>query len=323
VLSGFIDALPAATDAVGTAEFEKRLADTIGRVLDYDFITMARYSAHENPRFLIHSHTFPSHMAELYLSQFIDSDPYIDHWRKDECPGVVWLQDVAGLHKRFRRYTDEFLPQIGVKDEIGVFMPAIGHDSVAFFYNNRRRLFSAEDLGNARAVFAVAAALYRLHIRTLLDGDGSGVSESPSLGRPRRVTSDTGATIWITNEWGEQQAPETPMIRTVIGPEFGAADRFVWTLAPSAGPSRDPHSASYEAWVAQSGLTARERSIVGLMLKGHDSPGIAAALSLSVGNVKNHKRRIYAKLDISSERQLFVLYLDILRQGQDSRRATA
>ncbi len=199
--SSFLAALPAAMDAVGTERFEKHLADAIGGALEYDFITMARYSVSGKPRFLIHSHTFPSHMAELYLSQFVDADPYIEHWRSAEEPGVVWLQDIAFSRNRYRTYTDDFLPQIGVRDEIGVFMPAVGRDSVAFFYNNRQRLFSPSEVRDVRQVFDAGAALYRVHIRALLGQEGGAVrGGSPSLGSPPRLTSDTGATIWFTNE---------------------------------------------------------------------------------------------------------------------------
>jgi DNA-binding CsgD family transcriptional regulator len=60
------------------------------------------------------------------------------------------------------------------------------------------------------------------------------------------------------------------------------------------------------------GLTPRERDIVEATLKGMGNADIAAALALSVGNVKNHKRRIYAKLDLRGERDLLVMYIDAM-----------
>ncbi|MFX0542661.1 response regulator transcription factor [Roseovarius sp. S4756] len=303
--AGFLDALPAAMDAVGTTRFEKQLADAIGCVLSYDFITMARYSVHEKPRFLVHSYTFPSHMAELYLSQFVDADPYIEHWRSAEAPGVVWLQDIAFSRKRYRRYTEVFLPQIGVCDEIGVFMPAVARDSVAFFYNRRERLFSLGDVQAVREVFDAAAALYRLHIRTLLGQEGAARDGSPSLGNPARATSGSGATIWYTNEWSAQQRPDLALVEVAGAVPAQAPETYRATpLRQGVAPG-----ASLAGWVAQLGLTPRERDIVAAALRGEANAGIAAALGLSVGNVKNHKRRIYAKLDISSERDLLAMYI--------------
>ena len=50
-------------------------------------------------------------------------------------------------------------------------------------------------------------------------------------------------------------------------------------------------------------LSARERDIVRLVLAGHPTAGIAAKLGITAGTVKNHRRRIYDKLDITSERE--------------------
>ncbi len=303
--AGFLETLSAAMDAVGTARFEKQLADAIGSVLEYDFITMARYSIADKPRFLIHSHTFPSHMAELYLSQFVDADPYIEHWRAAEEPGVVWLQDIAFAHKQYARYTEVFLPQIGVKDEIGVFLPAVGRDSVALFYNNRQRLYAPDDVQSVRRVFDVGAALYRVHIRALMQHEQSGTTVgSPSLGSPPRLTSDTGETIWLTNEWRAQQIPEILLSEGDVLC-CDAPDTYNSTVAAGrTAPRMDQRE-----WVAGLDLTPREREIVELCLTGHANARIAEVLSLSLGNVKNHKRRIYAKLDILGERDLFVRYI--------------
>lgn len=57
------------------------------------------------------------------------------------------------------------------------------------------------------------------------------------------------------------------------------------------------------------GLTPREREIVGYILKGHSSDATAEALAISSGTVRIHRRNIYAKLGISSQRELFARYL--------------
>jgi DNA-binding CsgD family transcriptional regulator len=56
-------------------------------------------------------------------------------------------------------------------------------------------------------------------------------------------------------------------------------------------------------------LTPREREIVMLILKGHSSVSIAMVLSLSPDTVKAHRRHIYAKLNISSQAELFHMFL--------------
>lgn len=65
-------------------------------------------------------------------------------------------------------------------------------------------------------------------------------------------------------------------------------------------------------------LTGREREVAALILAGHPSSGIAARLGISPGTVRNHRLSIYAKLDITSEREVFLGYLDFLAAAHDS-----
>ena len=56
-------------------------------------------------------------------------------------------------------------------------------------------------------------------------------------------------------------------------------------------------------------LTSRECEVVELILRGHATKSIGRALEIEDGTVTNHKRNIYAKLDIHSQAQLFELFL--------------
>jgi DNA-binding CsgD family transcriptional regulator len=59
-------------------------------------------------------------------------------------------------------------------------------------------------------------------------------------------------------------------------------------------------------------LSQREREIVELVLLGFPNVQIARKLSISPGTVRNHRLNIYRKLDITSERELFLRYVDLL-----------
>ena len=56
-------------------------------------------------------------------------------------------------------------------------------------------------------------------------------------------------------------------------------------------------------------LSAREREVVALILKGHSSTSIAWQLSIAVGTVKNHRKSIYRKLAVTSQAALFARFL--------------
>ncbi|MFD1158888.1 response regulator transcription factor [Roseovarius aestuarii] len=56
-------------------------------------------------------------------------------------------------------------------------------------------------------------------------------------------------------------------------------------------------------------LTVREREIAQLILIGHSSNSISLNLRISLATVKSHRRNIYSKLQISSQAELFSLFL--------------
>jgi DNA-binding CsgD family transcriptional regulator len=55
-------------------------------------------------------------------------------------------------------------------------------------------------------------------------------------------------------------------------------------------------------------ITPRETQVVAQVLEGHSSDSIARNLAISVGTVRIHRRNIYAKLQISSQQELFSMF---------------
>ncbi|MBY4678168.1 helix-turn-helix transcriptional regulator [Marinobacterium arenosum] len=60
-------------------------------------------------------------------------------------------------------------------------------------------------------------------------------------------------------------------------------------------------------------LTLREMDILQLILRGNSIKAVAQRLEISPETVKRHRTNIYAKLDISSQSELFHLFIDSLR----------
>lgn len=78
--------------------------------------------------------------------------------------------------------------------------------------------------------------------------------------------------------------------------------RSATPTAPGAVPANGP-VLSAALWPE---LSARELELVELVLNGHPTATIAARLGITSGTVKNHRARIYEKLDITTERELFL-----------------
>ncbi len=59
-------------------------------------------------------------------------------------------------------------------------------------------------------------------------------------------------------------------------------------------------------------LTKREREITQLLLRGHSSKSVARELDIAPGTVMVHKRNLFSKLGITSQYELFSLFIDKL-----------
>lgn len=62
-------------------------------------------------------------------------------------------------------------------------------------------------------------------------------------------------------------------------------------------------------------LTDRERQVSQLLLRGHSSKSIARVLDIAPGTVMVHKRNLFSKLDISSQYELFSIFIDDLENS--------
>lgn len=90
--------------------------------------------------------------------------------------------------------------------------------------------------------------------------------------------------------------------------------RTAQPASPGASPRREP-SIPPGLWPE---LSTREAELVQLVLAGHPTATIATRLGITVGTVKNHRRRIYEKLDITTERELFLQFFQY--QGSTGRK---
>ncbi|WP_019528790.1 response regulator transcription factor [Dasania marina] len=65
-------------------------------------------------------------------------------------------------------------------------------------------------------------------------------------------------------------------------------------------------------------LTPREHDVLQLVLHGHSNKAAAERMAISLSTVKLHRKRIYQKLDISSQAELFYLFIDALSSAKAS-----
>ncbi|MEM6886905.1 MAG: helix-turn-helix transcriptional regulator [Pseudomonadota bacterium] len=101
-------------------------------------------------------------------------------------------------------------------------------------------------------------------------------------------------------------------------PAISALARRHWTvLTPERFDGTGRLAAQLEAAFASFGtstLSPREGEITRMIPQGHSSKAIALAFENSPETIKVHRKRIYAKLDVSSQGELLSLFLESLRR---------
>ena len=173
-------------------------------------------------------------------------DPFYDYLLAGPRERVVPLQDIQPDHFRKSRYFSSYYADVGLADEIGMFMER--RDRGTIFVSLGRAVgmqpFSSRGVQRLRLFLPIIDALMFRQWDAVIPAE----ARSPTLDQTLRG---------------------------------------------------DPFSM----------LSAREREIVGLILKGHSSKSIAWELSIAVGTVKNHRKSIYRKLSITSQSALFARFL--------------
>ena len=99
-----------------------------------------------------------------------------------------------------------------------------------------------------------------------------------------------------------------------IFPAIEALIQQHWAeVSPATGEStlRDRLHSALGAF-GSSLLTKREQQVIELVLLGHSTRLVAEKLGISAETVKLHRKHAYAKLDISSQAELFYLFVDAL-----------
>jgi DNA-binding CsgD family transcriptional regulator len=104
----------------------------------------------------------------------------------------------------------------------------------------------------------------------------------------------------------------------LMAPTVQASIAQVWQQWEERQGSASPNDALHRKLIdcferfGESVLTDRERQTSQLLLRGHSSKSIARVLKIAPGTVMVHKRNLFAKLDISSQYELFSLFIDKL-----------
>jgi DNA-binding CsgD family transcriptional regulator len=227
------------------------------------------------------------------------------------------------------RYALEFMRAARISDEIAVFLPPLGGASPTLILDRAKGAFTASELARVERVFPLLAGLHNAHLKSIVSHgmlshgpekplrliDRSGKELAANLAWKRLAGNPEGKLLeavakLATSDVTEIALPDGRLlIRSSLAADFGAAPGGLCDQVEV--PALSGPGAPCGSWFAQ--LTARERQIVTLTLEGHPIAGIAKRLGLATGTIKNHRLRLYKKLDITTERELFLTHMQQLR----------
>ncbi|WP_457578203.1 helix-turn-helix transcriptional regulator [Ensifer adhaerens] len=104
-----------------------------------------------------------------------------------------------------------------------------------------------------------------------------------------------------------------------IEPLVGAMYRRIWQhrMRVSKCDGRSFPFAGLLADFGKGQLSPRECDVAHMILKGHSSESIGRNLGISITTVKTHRQNLYARLGLSSQQELFSLFLQSLTKSTD------
>jgi DNA-binding CsgD family transcriptional regulator len=295
-------ALPFAIDTVGSADFYPAMLRLIGNEVAHDLLALARYTRHAPPD-LVAPEDFDQDAIKRYSDGLYVMDPFYRLWGDRGSPGVVTLREVAPAGMWRSSYATEFLHDVKIHDEVCVFLPPLSGASVTLLIDRARGDFTVEERERVAALYPLLASLHALHLRTLLATAPNLGPTANGGGMPVRLIDGHGHELYKAPTWPDDPASgRAPRSRFALGSDFVLAPGGTIEYIPA---SNDPVSTEVRVGLIGE-LTSREQDIVRLTLEGYPTIAIAKKLGLAVGTVKNHRTRIFRKLDITTERELFL-----------------
>ena len=337
----FLTELAHVIAAVGTESFYNKASLLLSNVLRCGKRLVMRYSAFDRPAFIVNQALTEEGVA-YYLAGLYRVDPLHKLARTYSEPTVVSLR--ALTTEIDETYLAE-LVKMSIFDELALILPAYGGVTIALCCERHRVRFEPRDFEIANSLLPTLDALHKLHMdRLFIEArtvNRKAIDESFS--NPLVVLDRRGEIAYANDAWSQNSTVTAvlPQIREQIaaaGPSFLQLDSqqvVHWdqlpddfSLAPgghlivverrSPGPLPISGEAVLDTFCNQQELTPREAEIVRLSFVGLPNAAIAKQLGVSVGTVKNHRWRLYYKLDITSERELFHLFLSTLLSLENS-----
>ena len=315
-----LDMLSRPLEQLGGTGFYGALLDACTELLPVDSAQVMYFTKNAAPCYLDTFRT-PDEIQSLYQTRYYQKCPMQHHWNARRQGGVVSIRSARQPDCDYREYFDVFYRAAGLRDEIGVFLPVGAWHALGLFLERDGRFRGAE-VEQINSLFPYLVRLHHAHkkakIRTVASSHGlDPEADSFAVADPRgRIVYQSDS--WKENSGGVRYEPNHSSQNNrldgsknsfqPLGPAFDLAPEGYLCTARSADGNETgtPLLNLVPCGLLQS-LSAREKDSLQCILEGYSVARSAEALGLSVNTVKTHRKRLFLKLDITSEREIFPL----------------
>lgn len=314
---------------IGGDDFYESVIDAVAPLIPCDFWIMARYETAAQPRILSESGMAPR-AKSAYADKLWRFDPLARAPLAGEGHRAISLRNLCAdgpLDRSYARYLDV---DLGIVDELALLLPLNERSFLALCLDRHRSAFDEGELRLASEMLDILLEMHRQHVTRRVERQVARCAGF-SGGAPAEILILTaqGAPLFESGGWAE--AARQAFDRAGLPAHLASGDRHVipanggWCLFRPASEGSDALLHDTRIFVLRKeaqdfgsrldrlarlyGLTERQKQIVQLSFEGHHNASIARLLNITVGGVKNHKLRIYDKLDITSERELLPAFL--------------
>lgn len=314
---------------IGRDDFYESMIDAVAPLIPCDFWIMARYETEAKPRILSESGMAPR-AKSAYTDKLWALDPLARAPFAGEAHRAISLRTLCAdgpLDRTYARYLDV---DLGIVDELALLLPLNERSFIALCLDRHRENFHEGELRLASEMLDILLEMHRQHVTRTVELQVARTS-GLSGGAPAEILILTASGACLFQSEGWTQAARHAFDSGQLPAHFASTERRVipanggWCLFRPACEGTDALLHDVEVFVLRKeapdfgsrldrlarlyGLTERQKQIVRLSFEGHHNASIARQLNITVGGVKNHKLRIYDKLDITSERELLPAFL--------------
>jgi len=317
--------------AVGTGDFYDRVLLLLDERIQCERRLVMKYSRFSIPEILL-NFSLDSFAVDAYMSGLYRLDPLLRLIANDTIRPVVTFQEIR-LVDHENAFYDEIFRAGLIYDELAISLPTVGGAYVALCFDRNSTAFGSHETNWARLLYPMLRKTHDLHVHTAMINGLNSLFGRDKVGI--LTITDDDKIAYRNDSWArlsKDVADEEIIAMTLacqerspieIGTRVGHWEylqprgalttyRAIFLEERSAGYIDQDIKVALSDFNTVFQLSPRETQILEKMMRGYPTGYISSKLGISAGTVKNYKRRMYEKLDVKSEREIFSLFLNHL-----------